>query len=146
MNCPSIVLALALAGLPAVGTAEPTALRVSNDGMSRSNLTSGVTTWSGNCTVEHPRFQLELRGTVTLFGGPSLHRTSAGTGSLKRARFKTKPQWISLVALGPGTVKLLDAAGKPVLVEARRVVYVPATARLLIDGTPWRFPDKPGDP
>ncbi|MEO0017775.1 MAG: hypothetical protein RLZZ522_1058 [Verrucomicrobiota bacterium] len=133
-------LALLLAGLAAGRAAEPAALRVSNDGMFRASFTTGETTWSGACVVDHPRFHLELKGTVKVFGGPALRRTSEAKGSLKNAKFDTETQWISLVALGPGTVKLLDADGKPAVVTAQRVVYVPATDRLLLDGKPWQFP------
>jgi len=133
------VLALLLAGLASGRAAEPAALMVSNDGMFRASLTTGETTWSGACVVDHPRFHLELKGTVKVFGGPAVRRTSEATGSLKNAKFKTETQWISLVALGPGTVKLLDADGKPAVVAVQRVVYVPASDRLLLDGKPWRF-------
>ncbi len=142
MNLRIIALMLLLAGLLPTCAAEAAALRVSNDGLFRASFATGETTWSGACVVDHPRFHLELTGTVKLFGGPVLRRTSAATGSLKNATFDTETQWISLVALGPGTVKLLDEDGNPAVVAAQRVVYVPASDQLLLDGKAWRFPDQ----
>ena len=138
-------LVLFLACLPpcsaAEATEEPGGLRISNDGLLRSDIASGVILWSGTTTVDHPRFHLVVRGSTSLFGGPAIHRTSPPVVPLKVAKFKTEAQWISLVALGPSTLKLLDANGKAAVVHAQRVVYVPAADRLLIDGKPWRFKD-----
>ena len=64
---------------------------------------------------------------------------SDANGSFKHAKFKVVVLRISLVALGPSTLRLQDANGKPTVVKAQRVVYVAATDRLLIDGKPWRF-------
>jgi hypothetical protein len=136
-------LVLFLACLPpcsaAEATEEPGGLRISNDGLLRSDIASGVILWSGTTTIDHPRFHLVVRGSTSLFGGPAIRRTSNPRVPLKAATFKPEAQWISLVALGPSTLKLQDANGKAAVVHARRVVYVPASDRLLIDGKPWRF-------
>ena len=114
-------------------------LRISNDGLLQSNAAGGMILWSGTTTVDHPRFHLVVRGTTTLFDGPAIHRKSHPLVPLKKAIFETDVQWISLVALGPSTLKLRDAKGKAAVVHAQRVVYVPTADRLLIDGKPWRF-------
>lgn len=117
----------------------PPALRVSNDGFIRVSSTSCATTWTGTMTIEHPRFQIEARGTASLFGGRAIRRKSGADVPLKAAKFEGETQWISLVVLGSITITVQDASGKASVITAERVVYVPSADRLLIDGKPWQF-------
>jgi len=112
-------------------------LHVTSDGSLQFQSLHGSIHWSGNIAMEHPRFQLQTQGQATLFGGPGIHRKQIGTNRLKEREVSFEPQWISLVVTGRIEISVVGKNGTSEPIKAERVVYLPKTDQLLIDGKPY---------
>jgi len=113
-------------------------LTINSGGCIRIQPTLGKTNWSGLVEVEHPRFRLVVRGSVSQFSGPSIRKTTPPGTVLRREDLAFEFQWISLVAIGDIKVTVIGPGGAEELITARRFVYVPKDGRILIDGKEWK--------
>jgi hypothetical protein len=120
-------------------------LVVTNDGTIRSSPSRGETTWTGDIDIEHPRFRMHMRGQVSMFAGPALRKKSGAPehlGALKASDIVVEQEWISLVAVGEITLRVVGPSGESRPVHATRVVYLPSKDQILVDGKPWIPPSK----
>lgn len=124
---------LALAA-PCQGNEATPTLRVTSDGGTVLQPAQGSCTWFGALEIGHPRFQLKAQGQATLYGGPSIHAQPDAIRSLRKRVYAVEQQWISLVILGEIEIRVVTNDGLSRPIKARRVVYLPAEDRLLLDG------------
>jgi len=132
-----ILAALLITMAGAFGDPVSQDLTINSDGCIRIQPTLGKTNWSGLVEVEHPRFRLVVRGSVSQFSGPSIRKTTPPGTVLRREDLKLEFEWISLVAIGDIKVTVIGPAGPSEPISAKRFAYVPKDDRILVDGMPW---------
>jgi hypothetical protein len=109
-------------------------LRVTNDGTVRVSPMHGETTWTGTMTIEHARFRMTVQGRAWSFNGPAIRRTTPAPARLAATQLSLEHEWISLVALGDIRIVPRTAIGEAPPIVASKVVYIPGSDRLMIDG------------
>jgi hypothetical protein len=109
-------------------------LRVTSDGTLQSQPLHGSMNWNGSITMEHPHFQLKALGQATLFGGPGVHYKKIEADRLKDREVTFDQQWTSLVVIGRIEITVSGKHGMSKPIKASRVVYLPKSDRVLIDG------------
>lgn len=130
-----LLLALFLGIMACNATDEAPELRVSSkNGMSSFSPHQGEMTWTGELSLEHPKFRMSVNGRATVFNGPALqHEPSSDPTSPKR-KITARQQCISIIALGEVTIVRLENGKESAPLRGSRVVYIPGEDRLLIDG------------